>query len=294
MFGLRQEILVMISFLISAMVTGCGTDDDGNSCEGDACNTDTGSDTTQDSMEDTGSDTGEGLPPLDNFETDQYANPEAGCDPQPEEMMLTAEISEDGGAWVAQCANRFGVQGAWFSYNDRSDGGNSEITMDYSQAVNGKVCATGVGGQVWYQDFAKYWGAGFGVNLCTMGDEENRVVGTLGACTLFDPRTHIIGFRITVEGDDIPAGPGGADPQLRVQFSEEGRKESAYIIVSGPGTADYFFDDALVHYKVNEGDTDVEGTHVELINALQFQISTVPEVDTTFSVCVSNIIPILG
>lgn len=287
-------------FMYGAMglMAGCGDDDPATSPTGsdDPTTTDNDSDTGETGGTDTeqDSETENELPPLDNFDSDQYANPEAGCDPNPEEIKLTAEIVDDGAsAWVGQCTNRFGLQGAWFSYDDNNDGGNSEITMDYSQAPAGKICASGTGGLVWYEDYAKYWGAGFGMNLCTTGPEDARVEETLGGCSLFDPRTKIIGFRITVDGDEIPAGPAGADPQFRVQFAEDGRTESTYIIVPSAGTADYYFDDALVHYAVNRGDSDVPGINADMVKALQFQISTVVEVDTPFSVCVSDIQPIL-
>lgn len=278
----------------TGLVTACGDDDPVGTPKDSDDPTTTDNDTDSES---TGTDTDseDGLPPLDNFDTDQYANPEAGCDPNPEEIKLTAELVDDGaGAWVGQCTNRFGLQGAWFSYTDNNDGGNSEITMDYTGAPTGKICASGIGGLVWYDDYAKYWGAGFGVNICTTGPEDARVVEPIGGCTLYDERTKIIGFRMTVTGDQIPAGPAGADPQFRVQFAEEGRSESTYSIVPAAGTADYLFEDALVHYAVNRGDTDVPAINPEAVIALQFQVSTVVEVDTPFSLCVSDIQPILG
>lgn len=264
---------------------GGGTD----ACANGSCDTATGNDTGTGAQ-----DTGEALDPI-QYEDDQYANPEAACEPQPENLELTAEITDDGdGAWVAQCENRFGVQGVWYSYNDNNDGGNSEITMDYSQAESGKICASGIGGMVYYDDYGKYWGAGCGLNVCMEGPEDARVENTLGDCTLFDSRTNIIGFRITIDGDNIPVTPGGNDPQLRVQFSEEGRSENAYIVVDGPGTRDYLFEDAAVFYALARGETDVPGTDPALVKALQFQVSTVAAEDTPFSFCVSDIIPILG
>lgn len=276
--------------VVAVFPAACGDDEpegEGGTdpCADGSCDSETESETATDTAE---ADT---LDPI-RYEDDQYGNPDAECDPQPEEIALTAEITDDG-AWVAQCENRFGLQGAWFSYTDNDDGGNSEITMDYSEAEDGRICASGIGGLVWYEDFGKYWGAGFGVDICTMGTEEERIEGTLEDCTLYDDRTKIIGFRITVDGDEIPSGPDGADPQFRVQFSEVGRTESTYIVVDGPGTADYLFEDALVHYAVDRGDTDVPPIDSDKIKALQFQISTVEEVDTPFHVCVSDIKPIL-
>lgn len=113
-------------------------------------------------------------------------------------------------------------------------------------------------------------------------------------CSLFDPRTQIVGFRITVEGDDIPSSSDGILSELRVQFREEGRAESTYIVVDGPGTADYLFEDARVQYAVDRGDTSVPGINPDLVYALQFQITTIPEADTPFSFCVSKVEPILG
>jgi hypothetical protein len=293
---MSKTISYIFSVVLLAELTGfvsaCGDKDTGKEGECTDCEDDAGIDG---GAVDTGTGTGEDeLPPI-RYEDDQYGNPEAGCDPQPEEIALTAELTDEGeGAWVGQCENRFGLQGAWFAYDDNEDGGISEITMDYSEAPSGKVCASGVGGQVWYDDYAKYWGAGFGVNICTTGEEDARVVDTLGECTLFDPRTKIIGFRVTVEGDQIPAGPAGADPQLRVQFAEEDRAESTYLVVDAAGgTADYMFEDAVVKYAVDRGDTDVEPIHVDKIIALQFQVSTTAEGDTPFSFCVSDIMPIL-
>lgn len=285
---LKTQIMTII---VTALVVACNSDSDNQAIS----NPDSGqrsTDTnTSDNQTDTATGTEETLMPI-VYDSDQYGNPEAACDPQPEEVVLTAEVTEES-AWVGQCANRFGLQGAWFAYTDKEDGGLSTITMDYSAAPTGKICATGTGGKVYYEAYDKYWGAGFGVDICTMGTEDTPVEGTLGDCTLFDSRTNIIGFRITVEGDQIPSGPDGADPQLRVQFAEYERAESTYLIVDGPGTADYLFADAVLKYAIDRGDTDVPPINVGLIKTLQFQVSTTTVEDTPFSFCVSDIMPIL-
>ncbi len=285
---------MMLMSALTVFLMMCGED-----------NTDEAHGSCTDCVEDSATaDTGTGdseLPPI-RYEDDQYADPDAGCDPQPE-IALTAELTDEGDAWVDQCANRFGLQGVWFPYDDNEDGGLSEIIMDYSGAAEGRICASGTAGMVYYEDYAKYWGAGFGVNLCSTESDDGTVVDApLGECTLYDPRTKIIGFRITIEGDQIPSGPDGADPQLRVQFAELERassetvssSESTYIIVDpAGGTVDYMFEDAAVYYAVNRGDEGVPPIDTNKVISLQFQVSTTPAEDTPFSFCVSDIMPIL-
>jgi hypothetical protein len=222
------------------------------------------------------------LPELGGYAPDQYANPAAMCDPQPTNMNLIADAE----GWVGQCQNRFGLQGVWFSYTDQDNqgGGESTIALDLTNAGTGKVCASGVAGQVKHGFFSTYWGAGIAVNLCESGGD-NSVVSVLGGCALFDSRTTIIGFRITFETEQMP------DSQLRIQFSENGRQESTYIPIVASGTADYLFEDAAVFYST---DTDVPPIHPTEIEALQFQVSTIETADVPFNFCVSDITPILG
>ena len=220
----------------------------------------------------------------DTYDSDHFANPDADCDPQPTNIALTA----DDEGWVGQCENRFGLQGVWYAYDDNDDGGASTIEIDFSDAASGKICTSGIAGEVQFELFSAYWGAGIGLNICETGGDDSEII-TLGECTLFDERTNIIGFTITIEGEQLPADGS----ELRVQFKEDSRTESAYIVVEGPGTADYLFEDAEVGYAVAEGDTEVEGCHPELLEALQFQVSTIEGADTPFEFCVSEVKPIL-
>jgi hypothetical protein len=297
--------IMMVVFMAGSMMFAyaCGGGDD-TGADGDAdTDTDGDTDTDSDSDSDTDADTGTedtdtgSSGSVDNYDSDQYGNPAIVCEPPaPNTTVLVSEVTTDtagtSSAWVNSCMNRLGVQGAWYSYSDSdgSGGGTSTITMDYTGAAgaDGKVCTSGTGGMVQFELYGTYWGTGLGVNICESGGDTS-VKSTLQDCTLFDPRTKIIGFRITISGE-MPVGGG----QLRVQFAEPDRNESAYIVVSELGTADYLFADAAVQYAVDRGDTDVVPIHPELIESLQFQISTVVDVDTTFNFCVSDIQPILG
>ena len=285
-----------MGFLSTAvLLNACGGDDDGtcavgtlgcdcNSagyCQGDlVCNASNtcevaGSDSTDPVSTDSDSE------PLgtDTFDSDHYANPAAGCDPQPENIYLTADET----GWVDQCQNRFGIQGSWYDYTDQdgNGGGTSEITLDLSQAATGKVCAQGTAGAIQFGFSGTYWGCGIALDICDGH--------SLSACDLYDPRTNIIGFRATVEGE-LPA------TEIRVQFAETGnRNESAYLRVQGPGTADYLFADAQVWYSLEDEDTEASlpPANVESIMSIQFQVATIDDVDTAFNFCVSDVRPIL-
>jgi parallel beta-helix repeat protein len=156
--------------------------------------------------------------------------------------------------------------------------------LEGTVSPTGGYCAEGTASQVLNDEWAVYWGIMPGFDLClepggegTDDDEDH----TVTSC----PRdlTGIVGFRMTVTGS-LPA------TELRLIFSEQGRDESAYIVVTELDESnEYYFADAEVGYMTDPPPIDVTN-----INGLWLHVTTTPENTTPFDFCVENIEPILS
>ena len=109
-------------------------------------------------------------------------------------------------------------------------------------------------------DWGTYWGALAGFNLCASGpdDDPPNEIYTLSTCPYNDNLDALFrGIEFTIEGEWETFGG-----ELRCEFKEAGREESAYVAFTAPGRHRCPVSDARVWYDTSKPPptiADIEG-----------------------------------
>lgn len=247
--------LLLIIGLLALGLSGCGDDDTIPSGDNNDLDGDTGEDDTN---------------PVDTNE--------GGGGGSSASLMPSTE------GWVDQTED--GFQGAWYTYTDNDDEGNSTISPAEGEPFTNdgaSICVEGEASLVVDELWSTYWGAGVGMDLCanTKDQEPSEHKYTLSDCP-FNPdlATQFKGVEFDIEGE--------WGSELRCSFKEKERTESAYVEITAEGHQDCMVADAAVWY-----DTSQDPTDVTKIEALQFQIATNATSATPFDFCITNLVAIL-
>jgi hypothetical protein len=182
----------------------------------------------------------------------------------------TIGIAEKG--WVPTECNNFGINGAWYCYDDGvNPSGCTEGTPPFDAAQAG-MCLKG--NTTEDPDFAA-WGAGIGFSLNTVDD----VKMPWDAAT-----NHVLGFKVTIVGEvnDLP---------LRIAFKNQAEESETppQFQLPGPGEYMILFDDAVVPEWAEEGAGDPVDTSG--IYDVQIQVAG-GEMAADYEFCVTEFTPI--
>jgi hypothetical protein len=123
--------------------------------------------------------------------------------------------------WVDGQSNTVGVQGGLFFEVDSSTGGPSSLSFVSSGPA---VCVTGVAGPVQGMDYARDWGAQFGLGLGQPSPGEN------GVWSQSTPAGQLTGFTFTLTGTQIP--------EAALRFAVEDASGTSYCaaLIGSTGT----------------------------------------------------------
>ncbi len=182
--------------------------------------------------------------------------------------------------WLDQTDD--GFQGAWYTYTDNDDGGNSTIVPaegDPFTNDGSELCVSGEASLVVDEEWSTYWGAGVGMDLCanTADQDPPEKKYTLSTCPFnADLANQFLGVEFDIDGT--------WGDELRCSFKEADRIESAYVEITSSGHQECLVEEAQVWY-----DTEQDLTDVTKIEALQFQIATNATSATAFEFCISNL-----
>jgi hypothetical protein len=183
----------------------------------------------------------------------------------------TIAIAENG--WVPAECNNFGINGAWYCYDDGvNPSGCTADTPPYDAAQTG-MCLKG--NTTVDEEFAA-WGAGIGFSLNTVDDEKQPWDATAN---------HVLGFKIKIVGEvnDLP---------LRISFKNEASEDETPPQFQLPGPGDYMvlFDDAAVP---DWADESIAGNPVDpsAIYDVQIQVAG-GETAADYEFCVTEFTPI--
>ena len=182
----------------------------------------------------------------------------------------TIAIAENG--WVPAECNNFGINGAWYCYDDGvNPSGCTPDTPPFDAAQSG-MCLKG--NTTEDPDFAA-WGAGIGFSLNTVEDEKMP----------WDAEAnHVIGFKVTIVGEvnDLP---------LRISFKNQAEESETppQFQLPGPGEYMVLFDDAVVPEWAEEG----AGDPVDPSGIYDVQIQVAGgEIAADYEFCVTEFTPI--
>jgi hypothetical protein len=174
--------------------------------------------------------------------------------------------------WEHRTDNSFGVQGAWYTTS-----GMGSSFSSFTSSAGGVICAFGTAAQVVGGDYAAYWGAGIGGNLCQESDTDPNPLTqhTLSTCP-WGSLDRVEGIRFRVTGDNIPT-------TLQLVFVEEGRATSAYVaIATGAGRYTALIADAGFPPPSNPA-------VAANVRSLLFQVPGSPNNAQQFGFCVSEL-----
>jgi endo-1,4-beta-D-glucanase Y len=170
-------------------------------------------------------------------------------------------------------SNNANVQGAVFTYASK-DSMIAPLTSagaGFTSAGDGKLCVKGSAAKVLNMDYASYFGAAMGIDLCS--DAATRKKYTLATCP---GGSKLVGLRFQVTGTTIPG-------ELRATFNEAGRTTNGYVLV-GQGMNEALFANGKVLY-----DTKQPPTTVANIDSLHFTIPTNVMQPVAFDFCIEKI-----
>jgi hypothetical protein len=194
-------------------------------------------------------------------------------------------LKADDNGWIARDTNSCGVQGGWFEYPDKKEGGSS---IERYVSATGAMCAKGTAAMADPPTWS-IWGAGLGFTLCAEGDESEATIST---CTASPGLADMTGFRIVLSGTigTLRVTPGEADAT-----EENGlRKENTFITADQADAdaktpVDYLFSESTVEYS-----SSAPPINVDQIRSLQFQVASSETKDTPFDFCVESIEVLFG
>ncbi len=175
--------------------------------------------------------------------------------------------------WVPAECNNFGINGAWYCYDDGVN--PSGCTADAVPFDATKVGMCLKGNTTEDPDFLA-WGAGIGFSLNVVDDVKTAWNAT---------SNHVIGFKIKIEGDtgDLP---------LRVSYKNEASEDETPPMKELPGPDEYtiLFDDAAVPSWADES---IAGNppNPEALYDIQIQVAGGAVADD-YDFCITELTPI--
>jgi hypothetical protein len=193
-----------------------------------------------------------------------------------------SDIIANTDGWVDASTNGLCVQGAFWTYSDEKDGGDSTITPEpdsgsFPNDGTGEICVSGSAGALVGEEYGVYYGAGLGFSLCDLGDDAGQ--GTIGSCSLSDTGSLSV--------SSITFSISGTFPDtLRVIMHEAGNDESPYVtgVTSGSNTI------SVASAEWPWGDNAGPGTPAN-VDGIQWQIPAPDEGEpaASFDFCISAI-----
>jgi hypothetical protein len=199
---------------------------------------------------------------------DAAATSDAGVSAGP----CTLKPNKDG--WVDVASNGANVQGSVFTYASKASVimPLTTATTPFTNAGDGRLCVKGEAAKVLEMDFATYFGVGMAFDLC-QASSTMPTKYTISTCPLGKT---LSGLRFKVSGTTIPS-------ELRVQFHEAGREQSAYVLAT-PGANTALFKDGKVAY-----DMTAPMINVANIDSVHFVVPTNEQSAVPFDFCVEQI-----
>lgn len=182
----------------------------------------------------------------------------------------TIAIAENG--YVPAECNNFGINGAWYCYDDGvNPSGCTADEVPFDAAKAGMCLA---GNTTEDPDF-KAWGAGIGFTVNVV--DEVKMAWDAGA-------NHVLGFKIKIEGEvnDLP---------LRISFKNDPAEDEVppQFQLPGPGEYMVLFEDAAVPDWAEEG----AGDPVDPSNIYDVQIQVAGgEIAADYAFCITEFTPI--
>lgn len=182
----------------------------------------------------------------------------------------TIGIAENG--WVPTECNNFGINGAWYCYDDGINPSGcvaEEVPFD---AANAGMCLAG--NTTEDPDF-KAWGAGIGFSLNVVDEVKTPWDATANG---------VIGFKIKIEGEvnDLP---------LRIAFKNDPAEDEVppQFQLPGPGEYMVLFDDAVIPEWADVGAGDP--VDPSAIYDVQIQVAG-GEIAADYNFCITEFTPI--
>jgi len=181
---------------------------------------------------------------------------------------------EDTG-WVGRDCTPYGIQGAWYCYDD----GVAETNCETNEPpyADGAMCLSG---STIEDDTFAAWGAGIGLSLGDTGGD-NSVKEPWNAT-----ENGVIGFEVEITGDS-----GGLP--IRVQLSRTAEDETApFREVPGAGTYEIMLEDVIIP-SWDESGPGEPGDPIDPTALYDLQIQVVgAEAEADYEICVVRVTPI--
>ena len=178
------------------------------------------------------------------------------------------------------------IWGAWYTF-----GGEGSVFTplegDPVEASGGQICFSGTVAQVIGGDYATYYGAEIGFDLCGMpGDMSNCDQWMPPEFCSWAPESKHTVSECGISLNTISFDITGTLPstELRINFKETGRDENTYLVVASTGTYVGNVDDADVGY-----DTSAPPLNKDIVEAIHFQVSSTESSEVPFDFCISNL-----
>ncbi len=193
-------------------------------------------------------------------------------------MMLPVVPIDDG--WVSIDRNPFGIQGAFYVFDDSLDGGGSTIVR-YDDGNPSRYCATGLAGQVrpgadGIPAFDIYWGAAIGFNLFQEEGADTSLPYDAAA-------NGIIGFAFALDGPEVLPPDG----ELRFNVKVYGDPSVYCARVAGAGISTFLLSD--LHQNCWENDLTAPTPDRTRLESLQWQYVTNLSSSYKFDTCIAGL-----
>jgi hypothetical protein len=143
--------------------------------------------------------------------------------------------------WVTNTCNAFGIQGAWYCYDDGENPTSCvEGTPPY---LAGVMCLSGITTR---DPTNVAWGGGIGFTLNDPGGGQRKRAFNASAA-------QIVGFAVTITGETNGLG-------LRIGFTGSASEDDVapFVLVPGPGSYKIRFDEADITWQPNAPPVDPE------------------------------------
>jgi hypothetical protein len=178
------------------------------------------------------------------------------------------------------------IWGAWYTWGSQ-DSVFTPAEGEPVVAINGQICFSGTGAQYIASEYGPYPAANIGFDLCAMPADMSTCDQWMPPeyCDWAPESKHTVsecGISVNSISFDIT----GTLPstELRINFKEPGRDESAYLVVADTGPFYGNVADATVQYNSNAPPLDPT-----LVEAIHFQVGNTDAGPVDFDFCISNL-----
>ncbi len=178
------------------------------------------------------------------------------------------------------------IWGAWYTFG----GQDSVFTPpegEWVSAVNGQICFSGTVAQVIGGEYAVYYGAVIGFDLCGMPGDMSTCDQWMPPefCSWAPESKHTVtecGIALnTISFDIVGTLPSS---ELRVVFKEQNRDENTYLLVGGQGAFSGAVAEAAVAY-----DAAAPPINPSVVEAIHFQVASMETGPVDFDFCIRNL-----